>query len=99
MSQFDNLFTDTQVKTKPKSPAAKTRPKSIAQMPVEMIAVSEKKKKGKSDDKRFRQVLTYLKVETHKAVKAELIFDEQERDLSDLVEELLTGWLAGKRNG
>ncbi len=59
---------------------------------------TEKEKVGKSKNPEFTQVLTYLKKSTHNAVKAALIFDEKERDLSDLVEELLKVWITKNRN-
>ena len=98
MSQFDTLFPKTQKGKSAPAVQTKGRPQSLAQMPVNLVSVSDKKRRGKSDDKSFRQVLTYLKIDTHKAVKARLIFDDQNRDLSDLVEELLTEWLTRDGN-
>jgi hypothetical protein len=98
MSQFDTLFKKPESVTTRVRRSPKNRPESLAEMPVDLPRILEKKKKGKSDDPRFRQVLTYLKKETHNSVKAALIFDDQERDLSDLVEELLAGWLTAHQD-
>lgn len=97
-SQFASLFpADTKEKTKPKtatkrekkktdislSPAAKTPPQVVTRIRIT----------GKSSHPDYTQVLTYLRKDTHNAVRAALIFDETKRDLSDLVEELLAAWV------
>jgi len=55
--------------------------------------VGSPKKIGKSSNTDFTQVLTYIRRDTHRQIKKVLIDDPDERDLSDLVEELLRGWL------
>lgn len=52
------------------------------------------KKIGKSRNSDYTQVLTYIRRDTHRQIKKVLIDDAKERDLSDLVEELLNGWLS-----
>ena len=102
MSQFASLFktdakekTATKTETKPKSKPAKkksdTPPAVHAEKPAAVKA--EKRQIGKSSNPDYAQVLTYIRRDTHNAVRAALIFDEQKRDLSDLVEELLAGWI------
>ena len=98
MSQFEGLV--AQYKTG-KPAEKKTRPKiqkSVAVSPAPVAIKTENGKVGKSKNPDFTQVLTYLKKSTHNAVKAALIFDEKERDLSDLVEELLHSWVVKNRN-
>ncbi len=109
MSQFDSLFkTDTKSKTETK-PVAKTKTvttakktktspsptagKNAPQVKTSPEAKSEKRPTGKSSNADYAQVLTYVKRETHRAVKKALFDDPQSRDLSELVEELLTAWL------
>ncbi|MGI8495054.1 MAG: hypothetical protein ACR2L1_07055 [Pyrinomonadaceae bacterium] len=56
--------------------------------------VPEKVKQiAKSRNAEYAQVLTYIRKNTHKEIKKVLIDDPQNRDLSDLVEELLSSWL------
>jgi hypothetical protein len=50
---------------------------------------------AKSNDPEFIKFTTYIRKKTHRAVKLRLT--EQERELSDLVEELLTAWLRNER--
>ncbi len=98
MSQFEGLV--AQYKTG-KPAEKKMRPKmqkSVVVSPAPVALKTEKEKVGKSKNPDFTQVLTYLKKSTHNAVKAALIFDEKERDLSDLVEELLHSWVVKNRN-
>lgn len=47
--------------------------------------------KGKRSDPNFTQVTSYVKKETYKQVKRELLDDE--REFSELIQELLEEWL------
>jgi hypothetical protein len=101
MSQFASLFnTDDKTKraTKPERQNAKRKAKT-SPLPAQKTTVAkpEKRTAGKSSNSDFTQVLTYIKKDTHNQVKAQLIFDTEKRDLSDLVEELLAGWLKNKK--
>lgn len=91
-SAKENKKQQQQTKTS-SSPEVKAKPKAAAQSPP---AKAEKRTIGKSSNSDYTQVLTYVRRDTHNRVKAALIFDERKRDLSDLVEELLAGWLKGK---
>ncbi len=98
MSQFDALFkTNAKVKTedKPRAKREKKKPDTSLSPTVKTPAVppTEKRSTGKSSNPDYAQVLTYIRRDTHNRVKAALIFDKQRRDLSDLVEELLSGWV------
>lgn len=53
----------------------------------------DSKKIGKSRNDDYTQVLTYIRRDTHREIKKVLIDDFAKRDLSDLVEELLSDWL------
>ncbi len=101
MSQFDSLFkTDAAPKTvknptqkaPPKKPVASPSPPPATDKPAPP-AKTEKRASGKSSNSDYTQVLTYVKKDTHNAVKAALIYDHKKRDLSDLVEELLSDWI------
>ncbi len=48
---------------------------------------------GKSSDPDFRQTSIILRIQTLKKVKGILLDTDDERDVSDLVEELLAGWV------
>lgn len=104
MSQFDSLFktnaepktklkTEAKPKDKParKKPVASPSPAAIVS-PSE-TAKTEKRATGKSSNPDYAQVLTYIKRDTHRAVKKALLDDAANRDLSDLVEELLSRWV------
>jgi hypothetical protein len=100
MSQFASLFkTDDKTKKETKSVPQQKKKKAINPLlPAQKTvpAKNEKRTGGKSSNSDFTQVLTYIKKDTHNRVKAELIFDDEKRDLSDLVEELLADWLKNK---
>lgn len=46
---------------------------------------------GKRSDDDYRQVSAYIRKDTHQRVKIALL--QEEREFSELVEELLSGWL------
>jgi hypothetical protein len=46
---------------------------------------------GKRSDGDYRQVSAYIRKDTHQRVKIALL--QEEREFSELVEELLNGWL------
>ena len=49
-------------------------------------------KLGKRSDPAYRQISTYVRSDLYRSVKRELLMDE--RDFSDLMDELLSGWLS-----
>lgn len=49
--------------------------------------------RAKRSDPAYRQVTAYVQRDTYKAVQVRLL--EQEREFSELVQELLAGWLKG----
>ena len=100
-SQFASLFpADTKEKTKPITATKQEKKKTdISLSPAKKIppqVLAKTRIIGKSSNPDYTQVLTYIRKDTHNAVRAALIFDETKRDLSDLVEELLAAW--GKNN-
>ncbi len=62
-----------------------------AQPPTTPRARATDKPRAKRDDPDYKQALAYVRRETHRSVMAKLA--EQEREFSDLVEELLSKWL------
>ena len=90
-----NLKKQTQVSAKAgaASDAPERPPQLKAQLQEELKTASSPKKIGKSSNTDFTQVLTYIRRDTHRQIKKVLIDDIEERDLSDLVEELLSDWL------
>jgi hypothetical protein len=49
---------------------------------------------GKRSDNDYRQVSAYIRKDTHHQVKIALL--QEEREFSELVEELLSGWLKAR---
>lgn len=67
--------------------------------PVEQVLTLTKGKAagmGKYRDPSFRKVTVYLRDKTRKAAAVRLI--EDGRELSEIVEQLLDGWTAGRIN-
>lgn len=61
------------------------------------VAEKRGRPRGKRSDPAYDQYSVHLRKETHKAVKKALI--DEEKDLSVLVEELLTRWLSSRQEG
>lgn len=96
--------TETKSVAKPKSETAKKKPAASLSLasdktpsPTAKVSPAVQAEKrasvGKSSNADYTQVLSYIRRDTHRAVKKALFDDPQNRDLSELVEELLTGWL------
>lgn len=52
---------------------------------------------GKRSDPDYTQITAYLRKDTRNAVKLALLQEGQGRDVSELVEGLLTGWLKERK--
>jgi hypothetical protein len=52
---------------------------------------------GKRNDPEYDQTTAYVRKDTYKAVRIALIEDGEERDYSELVEELLSKWLKARK--
>ena len=94
----DELNSDTENPQKNPQVSEKPTVVSIAderepQLRKNAQIVGGQKTIGKSSNADYTQVLTYIRRDTHRRIKKVLIDDTKERDLSDLVEELLAGWL------
>lgn len=77
-------------------PAVKVAPveKKVAEKPAVInMAPQRAKKKGNPD---YTQVTSYLKKDTHDNTKIALLRSRDDRDFSELLEDLLTQWLASK---
>jgi signal recognition particle GTPase len=90
-SDAQNLKKQTQAAEKPEA-ASGTAEKPLRLQEEPKIA-GNPKKTGKSSNADYTQVLTYIRRNTHRQIKKILIDDPDERDVSDLVEELLSDWL------
>ncbi len=98
-SQFASLFkTDNKEKKEPSPKNRSVKKKTVASPPPKTAQAQpnvnlQKRATGKSSNADYTQVLTYIKRNTHRQVKKSLFDDPQNRDLSELVEELLADWL------
>lgn len=92
MSQFDGLLDikpDTKIPPKPKPKNAGI----VAADPPPVKQTPSVKQTAKSKHSDYIQTSVYIKKRTQTAVKKVLLDDTQNRDFSDLVEELLAGWV------
>lgn len=75
------------------------QPEEPVQEPETDIVSAPKQRgrpKGKRSDPAFEQVTAYIRKETHKTVKIALLQEGQDREFSELVEELLSDWLRSR---
>ena len=49
---------------------------------------------GKRSDPDYVQISAYIRKETHRLAKRKLLEEDSERDLSDVIEELLSNWVS-----
>lgn len=87
MSKFDKLL-DT----------AKGRDKTSSKKSSTTAATGSSSKRrgrptGKRSDPDFEQTTAYIRKDTHRNVKIALLQEGEEREYSELVEELLSKWL------
>lgn len=94
MSKFDGLFSargDGKGREKEKG-SDSTKGKSRAK-----LAIEERPRRGRPSGKRsdpdYVGFTTYIRKETHRNVKRALLDEPDERELSELVEDLLVDWL------
>ncbi len=91
MSQFDGLLdikTDKKVPPKPKPEIAR----KVINIPLPESKMSPVKELAKSKHSDYIQTSVYIKKETQTRVKRALLVDTQNRDFSELVEELILDW-------
>lgn len=97
MSKFKGIFdqADGQESDAPESAAA--TPEVLHRMTVVSPQASglPGRALGKRSDPDYTQVSAYVGRETYRSVKIALVSDDQ-RDFSELVDELLRGWLTAR---
>ena len=54
-------------------------------------------KVGKRSDPAYRQISTYVRSDLYRSVKRELLLED--RDFSDLMDELLAEWIGRRKSG
>jgi hypothetical protein len=81
---------------------AKAVPEQVAQVPPAPLVATTAKlinmepPRGKKGHPDYNQVTIYLKKHTQNRAKIAMLQAQEERDFSELVEDLLTDWLATK---
>lgn len=95
MSQFDGLLDFKTEKKTTQKPKVKTASKTVASPPPARQPLPDKRT-AKSKHSDYVQTSIYIKKQTQTAVKKALLDDTNNKDFSDLVEELLSGWVKKK---
>lgn len=85
-------------------PAAATSPPPATPGPSPALPEPEPRRgpgrpKGKRSDPAFDQVSAYVPHDLYRDVKVALLEDDQGQEFSELVAELLVGWLASRNRG
>lgn len=98
MSKFDRLFDARGGGVSKKAGKAK---KGVEAPPAGGIDGGESRRRGRPSGKRsdpdYVGFTTYIRKGTHREVKIALLQEGEGRELSELVEELLSGWLKAKK--
>jgi hypothetical protein len=88
---FDAVKDETPKSTKTTKPKTEVKKKNVPPPPSNPDE-SNVRTTGKSSNPNYTQALAYVKKDTYKAVKRELL-DKDDLDFSELVESLLNEWL------
>jgi hypothetical protein len=95
LSKFDSLFEARGAGGGAGKKGSKAKKGGKAQ-----AAGAESRKRGRPSGKRsdpdYVGFTTYIRKDTHHEVKLALLQEKEGRELSELVEELLTGWLKSR---
>ena len=70
------------------------RPKKAGAAAVRQTTPKRGRPAGKRSDAEFTQVTAYIRKDTHRKAKIKLLEEGQGREFSELVEELVAGWLS-----
>lgn len=97
MSKFDSLFEVRGTGGGPSKKVSKATKGGKAQ-----AAEAEPRRRGRPSGKRsdpdYVGFTTYIRKDTHHDVKVALLQEKEGRELSELVEDLLAGWLKSRNN-
>ncbi len=85
-SRFDNLF----------SAAREPKQTTTSETPPEAAPTPEPTKKSKSSDPNYMRTTVYLPKQIHRRLKSAAA--DEEREISEVVEELVKNWLASREN-
>lgn len=94
MSKFDGLLQSrkSRVPATQKSNSPKTQKEAVLEPPAPSVHVG--RPRAKRSDPDYQQVTAYIRRDTYTAARKRL-FDDG-REFSELVEDLVSGWLKGK---
>lgn len=95
MSKFQSLL-DVANNREPATRKKKTSSKQIQAEAPQALAPRRGRPTGKRSDPDYEQVTAYIRKNTHKDIKIALLQDGQGREFSELVEDLLSGWLKSR---
>jgi hypothetical protein len=96
VSKFQSLLDvakNREAAIKPKRPGQKKQLQTKTSMPTVVEIPRRGRPAGKRSDPDYEQVTAYIRKHTHKDVKIALLQEGQGREFSELIEELLSGWL------
>jgi hypothetical protein len=95
-SRFGTLF--KKIKDKPREGSDEFDPtlEEHREVVVEKMVKKKKRKVSKKDNPEYTQTTAYVRLKTYNETRKHLIDEGRKRDYSDLVDELLSGWLSLK---
>ena len=93
-SAFKDIL--SQVKTpQPEAVATVSAKPWLSKAKAAPAPLPQGKRGGKSSDPAYTQATLYIRKDTHHQVKLKLLSMQQDKDMSDLAEELFSKWLKG----
>ncbi|MUG92750.1 hypothetical protein F7734_09930 [Scytonema sp. UIC 10036] len=97
MSKFKGILNAAKGREPEPEPEPEPQPTVDDSQKQSLVETAQPTKKTKPPGKRshpdFEQVSAYIRKDTHKKVKMKLLSDGNNKDFSDLVEQLLSDWV------
>lgn len=96
MSKFKSLLNAAKGR-EPEPEPEKQLPEPEVNQPASVVESSQPQRRGRPKGKRshpdYEQVTAYIRKNTHRAAKIALLEEGEEREFSELIQELLEQWL------
>lgn len=93
MSKFKQLLDAAKSKEYELPPTTEVEQQDSKEAVTQPDSKKRGRPKGKRSDPEYEQVTAYIRKATHTSVKIALLQENQGREFSELVEELLSQWL------
>jgi hypothetical protein len=102
-SKFKFLADQATIVTPKPEPETIPEPEAIPEPPIELTSTAPKPGRpkgaagGKRSDPNYKQITAYISIDIHKQVKQLMFNDDDRRDFSELMQELLEDYIEARK--